>query len=419
MLKRQGLAVIGAVIALFILLHIIFAPEAHTARTTIGTMFGGIAFILMSSSVILSTRLSIFEDFFGGLDRIYQVHRIAGTFAAVFALVHFFGVPKELPEGVDPALNPLVPSAPLGMLSLIFLVLALFIALNRKISYSRWRPTHRIMALVYFFVIGHFMNAPGIFFERFSASGILLILIATLGMVALIYSLFGMNRQTSHRFKLEAVNPLERATELVLKSVDKSFEYKPGQFAFIEIQGKGWNEPHPFTISSAPSEDGLRFTIKVLGDWTRKIREELKPGITVFVRGPYGRFDPTKGGDKQVWIAGGIGLTPFLSAMRAMKPGDKRQITFIYAARDEKDAIFLDELKEKAEKVGNVNLVPLYSNEGHFARIDVIKQKLLDSLDSYEYFLCGPKPMVDGFVKDLQKENLPRDKLHAEAFEFR
>lgn len=419
MLKRQGPIVIAAVIVLFAALHIAFAPEAHDTRTTMTTMLGGVAFILMTSSIVLSTRLAIFEDLFGGLDRVYQVHRFAGVFAAVFALVHFFGIPKELPEVVDPVLNALFPSVPLGMLGLIFLVLGLFVALNRKIRYSRWRPTHKIMGLVYGLVIGHFMTAPPIFFERFSVSGFILIVIAAVGVIALVYSVFGMNRRTARRFKLEAVNAMERATELVLKPVDGAFDYKPGQFAFVEVQGQGWNEPHPFTISSAPGEDTLRFTIKVLGDWTRKVREELQPGTEVLVRGPYGRFDTAKSSTEQIWLAGGIGLTPFLSAMRAMEPGDPRQIHLVYAAREEKDAIFLDELKAKVETLSNVTLVPLFSNEGNFARVDMMQQKLPDPLDTYDYFLCGPKPMIDGLVKDLRKAGVPREKLHTEAFEFR
>ncbi len=419
MLKKKGVYAIVALILVFAVVHLAFPPEQHDPRTTGTVMLGGIAFLLMTSSIFLSTRLEVFEVWFGGLDRMYQVHRVAGVFAAITALVHFFGVPKEIPEGVDPVANAIFPSGPLGMLGLIFLIIGLFIALNRKIRYSRWRPTHKVMGLVYFLIIGHFMTAPGIFFERFSASGIILIPAAIVGVIALLYSVFGMNKRTALPFTIEAVNALERATEVVLKPVDKMLDFKPGQFAFVEIEGRGWDEPHPFTISSAPSEGQLRITMKVLGDWTRKVREKLQPGGKVQIRGPYGRFDTTNAGKKQVWLAGGIGLTPFLSKVRAMEEGDDRQIHLVYAAREKQDAIFLDELKERAAKLSNLTLVPLFSDEGNFARVDMMKQKLPDPLNTYEYFMCGPTPMVHGIMADLKKEGVGREKIHTEAFEFR
>lgn len=420
MLRLQGINAIIAVIVLFVILHLGFAPEHHSVRTTAFTTLGGIAFLLMTVSVILATRLDVFEEWFGGLDRMYQVHRVAGSFVGVFVVVHFVGIPKELPAGIDPIANPLDPSSTLGKVSMVLLIIGLFVALNRKISYSKWRNPHKIMALVYILTIGHFMNAPGIFFERFSSSGIMLIMSAIIGAVALIYTMVGMNKRTATPFTIEAVNSMERATEIVLKPVKEMLSFKPGQFAFVEIEGKGWSEPHPFTISSAPGEDKLRFTMKVLGDWTRKVREELEPGGKVIVRGPYGRFDTLKvSNKKQVWIAGGIGLTPFLSKIRAMEPGDARQIHFVYAARNQEEAIFLDELKARAKELGNITLYPLFSDEGEFARIDIAKERLPDSLDTYEYFICGPKPMVGGLMKDLRTEGVQRKAIHVEAFEFR
>jgi len=102
-----------------------------------------------------------------------------------------------------------------------------------------------------------------------------------------------------------------------------------------------------------------------------------------------------------------------------MKPGDDRQIHFVYASRNEEEAIFLDELTSRADELGNITLYPLFSDAGEFARIDVAKERLPDSLGSYEYFICGPKPMVDGLMRDLKKEGVQRNKIHTEAFEFR
>jgi len=419
MLKRKGVIAILLPIGLFVLLHLGFSPEAHAGRTTGTTMLGGIAFLLMTASIFLATRPAGLEDWFGGLDRMYQVHKIMGVASLLFVLTHFFFVPKSLPEGVDPVANPLVPSGPFGMIAMILLVLSLALALNRKISYSRWRPMHKLMGLVYGLIIAHFMSAPAVFVEIFRASGILLLLAAIIGVLSFLYSVFGMNKRTALRYKIAAINHLERATEVMLEPLGAALKHRPSQFAFVEVQGKGWSEPHPFTISSAPGEGRLRFTMKVLGDWTRKVREELQPGGEVIVRGPYGRFDTSKGGNRQIWLAGGIGLTPFLSAIRAMQPGDDRQIHLIYAAREARDAIFLDELKDRAAKLGNVTLVPLFSDEGNYARVDMMKVRLPDPLNTYDYYLCGPRPMVDTLMRDLKTEGVAKTRIHTEAFEFR
>ena len=76
-------------------------------------------------------------------------------------------------------------------------------------------------------------------------------------------------------------------------------------------------------------------------------------------------------------------------------------------------------MKDRAAKLGNVTLVPLFSDEGNFARVDMMKQKLPDPLGTYDFFMCGPRPMIDGLIKDLRKEGVGRDRIHTEAFEFR
>ncbi|MGB0958969.1 MAG: ferredoxin reductase family protein [Halocynthiibacter sp.] len=419
MLNKQGPLAIFAIIAAYIAVHFGLAGERFDPAIAGPVFLGGVAYLLMTISLFLATRASFLEGLFGGLDRMYQVHKFCGIFALLFVLAHFFLAPDMLPEWADPALNAMTPSGPLGMIAMITLVLSLIISLNRKISYSRWRPMHKAMGLVYVLATLHFFTAPDAFMDTFGPSMPIILGAAILGIASYLYSMFGMNKRTAYAYRIDEVNALERATELVLSPIGQKMQHKAGQFAFLEIEGKDWNEPHPFTISSAPDDTHLRFTLKVLGDWTRKVREDLKPGGTIQVRGPYGRFDTRKGGTKQIWLAGGIGLTPMLASLRDMQPDDERDIHLVYAARDKNDAIYLEELKDRAAALKNVTLVPLFSDEGHFARVDMMKQKLPDPLNSYEYFMCGPKPMVNGIMKDLKSEGVTRAKIHTEAFEFR
>ena len=418
MTTRNGAYGIVAIVLLFAALHLGLAgPEAGTSAL-VATLVGGTAYLLMATTIFLATRPAFLEDIFGGLDRMYRAHKICGVTAGLLVLVHFFLAPKEIPPGLGEGLST-TPSAQIGMLSMILLILSLAITLNRKIAYHRWRMPHKVMGFIFILVTIHFLTIPSVFFDHFGPSGLLLMAAAALGITSFAYNLFGLNRRAGSRFVIEAVNHLERATEVVLKPLAERLSFKSGQFAFVEVQDAKFKEPHPFTISSGPDDERLRFTIKVLGDWTRKVREELKPGGEVVVRGPYGRFDSEAVGGKQVWLAGGIGITPFLSMLRCMKPGDSREIVLVYAVRDTEEAVFLDEIKAKAEALANVTVVLLQSNNGEFARVDIMKTKLAEPLANYDFFLCGPKPMVNGLIKDLKKEKVPKARIHTEAFEFR
>ncbi len=419
MTSKAGILSIVFLISAFAVLHIVFSPIQIETSVAISTLLGGVAFILMTVTIFLSTRAAFLEDVFGGLDRMYQVHKVCGVLSALFVLIHFFLAPKELPSNLLNSDLTLVPSAPLGMIAMILLVISLAITLNRKIPYHRWRLPHKGMGLVYFLVIGHFMTAPTIFFEQYSVSGIFLLVAAVVGLCSYIYNIFGLNKKAAYRYTIEKVNALERATELVLKPLNDRLNFEPGQFAFLEIQGKGWSEPHPFTITSAPEESELRFTLKVLGDWTRKVREELTPDKEVIVRGPYGKFNSKRAGNKQVWFAGGIGVTPFLSTLRDMNAADAREVILIYAVRERNEALFLEEIQAKCDALGNVKVVLLQSNQGEFARVDIMKTKLDQQLNDYDYFLCGPKPMLDGLRKDMKADGVPDANIHFEAFEFR
>nr|WP_246253992.1 hypothetical protein [Comamonas jiangduensis] len=93
---------------------------------------------------------------------------------------------------------------------------------------------------------------------------------------------------------------------------------------------EGLEGPHPFTIASAPdgyarTDDGrqlLRLVIKPLGDYTQTLHARLQPGQTVRIEGPYGHFDGQGAARRvQVWIAGGVGITPFLALLQARQPG--------------------------------------------------------------------------------------------------
>ncbi|NVK31654.1 MAG: ferric reductase-like transmembrane domain-containing protein [Gammaproteobacteria bacterium] len=411
----KGVIFIFGWIGLFVIFNLTGSDAA--ARATVATTLGGSAFILMAVSIVLATRPRALESAFGGLDRMYQVHKMAGVSALLLVLIHFFASPEVLPPGTDEIANALVPSAPLGMISMVLLILSIVITLNRKIAYHVWRKPHRVMGVLFILIFGHMVTTPDVFFTRGSAGSLMLLLTGLVGIGAYLYTqILASKRAPSHQYTLVEVNKLERASELVLAPQGEKLSFKPGQFAFIEIEAEGFNEPHPFTISSAPSEANLRFTTKVLGDWTRKVRDDLEAGAAVKVTGPYGKFDPAEStaSKQQVWVAGGIGITPFLSALRQLQSDDNRHITLLYAVREKAEALFLEELQAIANAMPNVTVKLFESNNGEFVTAETLEQ--LGQVNQTSYFMCGPKAMVSALIKHVKPS---AHSVHHEYFEFR
>jgi predicted ferric reductase len=179
------------------------------------------------------------------------------------------------------------------------------------------------------------------------------------------------------------------------------------------------NESHPFTISSAPSEETLRLTIKASGNFTRDLFSQLKAGTEALVEGPYGMFDYKTGGPQQIWIAGGIGLTPFLSFVRDIHGNLDYDVDLYYTVRHPEEAIFLDELEAVHKKNPRLKVhIRFSAKDGSLTIDDIVRDAGGDVKDRHVY-LCGPLPMTMAFEKKFLDLGLPKAQLHFEEFNFR
>ena len=153
--------------------------------------------------------------------------------------------------------------------------------------------------------------------------------------------------------RLPGATPCARSTRAWSRSrcapIGRPIDFVPGQFAMVYLEAKdGWHR-HPFTISSAPHEDVVRVTVKALGDYTSRLQELVEPGMPAVIGGPHGRFSHRKGTDRQVWIAGGVGVAPFLSWLRALD-GHAARIASTSSTRADGEAPFADEIRAIADR---------------------------------------------------------------------
>ena len=393
--------------------HVVTAAMPFDAQ--LSYFAGSCSVICMTLGLLLSSRPRLAEAWFGGLDRMYKLHKYLGVAALLLFIAHYVTVPGEPEAGAVAAASEEegLPIDLFGLVAMVGFTLLIIVTLNRKIPYHRWFTTHRLMGLFFLVVSIHvaLVLYDGQELAFFSAPGAALALMLAAGLAAAVYKQLVYPRKARHAFTLAAVNPLERATEVVLHPENGMFAFEPGQFAFITIDSDGFREAHPFTISSGAKEDGLRFTMKVLGDYTRRVRDDLVAGVGVAVEGPYGRFNPLRGPEKQVWVAGGIGITPFLSALRSMTPGHGKTIRLYYCVRAASEALFFDELEARA--------ADLAAGTGKRINAYVIKDDVGGALQDWNYWLCGPKPLVAAVSEGLRREGVSRRRIHREEFEFR
>jgi predicted ferric reductase len=178
----------------------------------------------------------------------------------------------------------------------------------------------------------------------------------------------------------------------------------------------GWHR-HPFTISSAPHEDVVRVTVKALGDYTARLQHLVEPGMPAVIGGPHGRFTHLKGTDRQIWVAGGVGVAPFLSWLRALDGDLAQRVDFFYSAEGE--APFADEIRAIAARHESLHAHLVDSRtDGRLTAERVLETAGGDPRE-LSVFLCGPRGMLRTFQTRLRVAGVPARRIHREHFDWR
>ena len=196
----------------------------------------------------------------------------------------------------------------------------------------------------------------------------------------------------------------------------RQLKHRAGQFVFVSFPGVGMSEPHPFTLSSAPDPDGaLRISVAPLGDYTRRLMSRIAVGIDAHVEGPFGDFTLPRG--PQVWVAAGIGITPFAAMAGTLTPDDG-PVVLIYSVRNRSKAAHLSELEADAKaNPGFTLILRETANEGRLDADVVLGH--LDDLKGTTVLYCGPVDLRKTLQQGLRRAGLPVRRFRYEAFEIR
>jgi predicted ferric reductase len=198
-----------------------------------------------------------------------------------------------------------------------------------------------------------------------------------------------------------------------------------GQFYMLRIMNAAnWGKPHPFSISAAPNNRFVRFTIGDRGDFTSEL-SNLAVGTRVFLEGPYGVFtEERRTREKVTLICAGVGAPPIraLAESMAARPGD---ITIIYRVRSYEDAALLSEIEQVARDRGfRLHVLPGKRGSanswlpGHLN--DIPDHARLIEMNPFvsesDVYICGPGPWTRAVEKSLGRVGTPANQIHAEEF---
>ena len=396
---------------------------SHTnPGTTFSLMASSMAFVAMAIAQFMATRPPVVEKMFGGLDRIYHFHRKLGIAILCLILLHYFIAPDFQGLSLTGDLNKLAKTAGewafYGFVFLIVLSLVKVIPKTRlQFPYHYWRVTHRFIGLLFILIAFHqmFIKRP---YDGTALLATYLNLFAAIGITSYLYTQL-LPWLRTRRYEVVDVDRHDGATIITAKPTGRKLSALPGQFGFFRVDKSGLREPHPFTIAGMEDDGTVRFAIKPLGDYTKALREAVAVGDRLTLEGGYGHFNHRRGGKKQIWLAGGIGVTPFLAMASRLKGDEGQDIHLVYCVRDGAEAIGLDTLRTQAEKLGNFSFVLHNSStDGRFDAAKLVAGAPVDPGEADLWF-CGPPPLRLAIEKGLKELGKPPRRVEFERFEFR
>lgn len=433
-------------------------PYKYIAKTASLT-----ATVLMCCCIVLSTRWRFLERFFGGLDKVYQVHKRIGRWAFFLILFHpvFLAIDRlpdvsaflqamwfYLPEG-----DRYLWGQDVGLIALMGFTALITLTLWVKIPYHRWKRTHEYLGLVLLIVCAHvfLVNAD---VARYPFLAIWLYGLLGLALCSFVYIRF-LYRYWGPRFEY-CVFGIERVgdiLEVTFGPQGKKMDFHPGQFVYLVIHKKGITpEPHPYSIASGYNlEAKLKLGIKQVGDHTRTL-DRLNVGDPVILYGPYGHFsDAFLRADRDcVFVGAGIGITPFIGMWHVALHSEERydrdqvpapikklhpeilktwkspKVSLFYVSRTLEEASFDNDIRHEVilsqfhgfpqlEERGHHYELYLSSRQGRISAA-YIDQQAPGGVKSKYVFLCGPSPMVNELIRQFEAIGLGSSHIIVEDF---
>jgi predicted ferric reductase len=406
---------------------------------SLGMFCGIVSYVYFANTLILSARIHCIDRLFGH-DRVMVFHgRLAGA-AFAFACAHVvFKCLYFAPGTTQTTLGiaALALFAAVGLATVLFMVgnplhrikalaaLRAFGVRRLGFDYSRLKIFHNLTAPALALATAHvLMAAPTA--EIRTRLGLMGAWGATALLVHFYHKVLRVALRYRRAFRVTAVRRLtDSVVEILAARPDGSkFEHRAGQFAFFRLLSPACGlEEHPFTISSPPGFETLNITVKALGDYS-SVLPSVAVGAKLLCDGPYGRFTPVRDAGPYLFVAGGIGITPFLSILREWDAaGIAEPVTLIWSVRTRDERIDEGFFEVTATRHAAFRFVPVLTREPGAAAPRVDRALLSACIGPANAarlaaYVCGPDPFRRAVIGHLRDLGLPRRAIHDETFAF-
>ena len=393
---------------------------------------GSIAIVYMVMSMVLSVRFSVVNNYAGGLDKAYLIHKWVGIWAFVASIIHWFtetwfiNIAKalfSLPPKVKGTSNISEFAKNIyhignDMVEYAFyvFVIVLVIALLKRIPYHIFRYVHKLIPVLFLFAAYHAftIQIKGQWFG--SLGSYILSIVILIGVVCAIIDLLqlaGYKHKVYGTVEKIEYNQQNNTISINIKT-QEPFKFSAGQYVFLRFGSL--KEPHPFSIAGYDKDSNItKFIIKELGDYTASLKNNVKVEDVVIMEGPYGTFT-FNSDNQQVWVAGGIGITPFIARLEYLVSSGKKvdNVDFFYSAHGENPFVEVEKLSKRAGVRFH------YRNTAKDGRLnfDMIKEKIKDIKDTSLWY-CGPAAFGETLQKSAAACGISKKDIHYDSFDMR
>ncbi len=347
-----------------------------------------------------------------------RVHQYVGISAYVLILLHpalllLGGLQVSWVQALQAiwpaALNPVYAT---GWGALLLMMLALASTFAYKLPYRLWRVLHALLGIVVITASWHLLEAAQ---AEFSLA---LMLMAAL---LLAWRVMRIDAGLAARdYTITRVEPLTPDTiEITLSCVDPAApSVGAGELVFIGFRwhtcGGRTGEFHPFTVSGSDGAGSFSVAIKALGDHTREL-QALQAGVAARVQGAFPGFLAPERTGPELWIAAGIGITPFIAALRSGSLTWPTRLVYLF--HDEHMAPYVDELKRLQQQHPQLHLHLASTGHGRPALATLVPAP--DDIAQWTCYLCGPQALTSGLIAALKSKGFHSRQIHFEKFDYR